>query len=221
MAREAGLEISGAKTILMQRYRAERGLLGEIEANFVPGSGRHRRRSENARPQWRSRVAEFCSVKQPRPARESGAGELLEILVYQQAARVDVLKAWSAKYKDAGPVVIGGHAPEFGFEKDVPNVRNAVSELHFGYPIPIGSDHAIREAFCNEYWPADYIVDTKGRICYRHFGEADCEKSERTIQALLKENGVAGLDDSTVRITANGAEASPSADVRSPETYAG
>jgi hypothetical protein len=131
------------------------------------------------------------------------------------------MKAWSAKYKDAGLVVIGVHAPEFGFEKDVANVRNAVSELQVGYPVAIDSNNAIWEAFRNEYWPADYIVDAKGRIRYHHFGEGDYEKSERIIQALLKESGATGLDDSTVRITANGAEAPPSADVRSPETYVG
>ena len=131
------------------------------------------------------------------------------------------MKAWAAKYKDAGLVVIGVHAPEFGFEKDPANVKNAVSDLKVAYPIPIDSSHSIWSAFRNEYWPADYFVDAKGRIRYHHFGEGEYEKSERVIQALLKENGATGLDGSTVRITADGAEAPPSEDVRSPETYVG
>ena len=131
------------------------------------------------------------------------------------------MQAWAAKYKDAGLVVIGVHAPEFGFEKDPANVKNAVSDLKVAYPIPIDSSHSIWSAFRNEYWPADYFVDAKGRIRYHHFGEGEYEKSERVIQALLKENGATGLDGSTVRITADGAEAPPSADVRSPETYVG
>ena len=97
------------------------------------------------------------------------------------------MKAWAAKYKDAGLVVIGVHAPEFGFEKDPANVKNAVSDLKVAYPIPIDSNHSIWSAFRNEYWPADYFVDAKGRIRYHHFGEGEYEKSERVIQALLKE----------------------------------
>ena len=131
------------------------------------------------------------------------------------------MKAWAAKYKGAGLVVIGVHAPEFGFEKDTANVKNAVSDLKVAYPIPIDSNHSIWGAFRNEYWPADYFVDAKGRIRYHHFGEGEYVKSERVIQTLLKENGATGLDESTVRIAADGAEAPPSEDVRSPETYVG
>src|SRR5580700_8500694 len=131
------------------------------------------------------------------------------------------IKAWAAKYKDAGLVVIGVHAPEFGFEKDPANVKNAVSDLRVVFPVPLDSDHSIWLAFRNEYWPADYFIDGKGRIRYHHFGEGEYEKSERIIQALLRESGAAGLDNSLVRITAAGVEAPPSEDVRSPETYAG
>jgi thiol-disulfide isomerase/thioredoxin len=131
------------------------------------------------------------------------------------------MKAWAAKYKDAGLVVIGIHAPEFGFEKDPANVKQAVSDLKVAYPIPIDSNHSIWRAFRNEYWPADYIVDAKGRIRSHHFGEGEYEKSERVIQELLRENGAAGLNGGPVRITATGAEAPPSEDVRSAETYAG
>src|ERR1700722_18892827 len=131
------------------------------------------------------------------------------------------MKAWAAKYKDAGLVVIGVHAPEFGFEKDSANVKHAVSDLKVAYPIPIDSNHSIWSAFRNEYWPADYLVDAKGRIRYHHFGEGEYEKSERVIQTLLRENGATRLDESIVRITADGAEAPPSEDVRSAVTYVG
>jgi thiol-disulfide isomerase/thioredoxin len=131
------------------------------------------------------------------------------------------MKAWAEKYKDAGLVVIGVHAPEFGFERDQTNVKNAVSDLKVAYPIPIDTNHSIWAAFRNEYWPADYFIDGKGRIRYHHFGEGEYEKSERVIQALLRENGAPGVDESAVRIMADGAEAPPSDDVRSPETYVG
>ena len=131
------------------------------------------------------------------------------------------VKAWAAKYKDAGLVVMGVHAPEFGFEKEPANVRNAVSELRVAFPVPIDGDHSIWSAFRNEYWPADYFIDRRGRIRYHHFGEGEYEKSERVIQELLRENGATGMNVGPARITAAGAEAPPSDDVQSPETYAG
>lgn len=131
------------------------------------------------------------------------------------------MKAWADKYKDAGLIVIGVHAPEFGFEKERANVQNAVRELNITYPVAIDSNHRIWDAFSNEYWPADYFIDGNGRIRYHHFGEGDYVGSEHVIQELLRANGATGLDDSTVHISSGGAEAPPSEDVRSPETYVG
>ena len=131
------------------------------------------------------------------------------------------MKAWAAKYKDTGLVVIGVHTPEFAFEGNPTNVKNAMQDLTIPYPVPIDSSHSIWQAFRNQYWPADYFIDAKGRIRYHHFGEGDYGKSERVIQALLKENGATGLDESLVRIAPDGPEAPPSLDVRSPETYTG
>ena len=132
------------------------------------------------------------------------------------------VKAWDAKYKDAGLVVIGVHSPEFGFEKYRANVKKAVSDLKISFPVPIDSNHSIWQAFRNEYWPADYIIDAKGRIRYRHFGEGDYEKSERVIQALLKENGAhRSRREHGSHIRRREPRRRPSADVRSPETYVG
>lgn len=131
------------------------------------------------------------------------------------------IRAWAEKYRDAGLVVIGVHSPEFGFERDPANVKQAVSDLRVGFPVPIDSDHSIWGAFRNAYWPADYFIDRNGRIRYHHFGEGEYEKSERVIRALLFENAETGLSDSLVSINAAGIEEPPSEDVRSPETYAG
>ena len=100
-------------------------------------------------------------------------------------------------------------------------MKNAVSDLKVAYPIPIDSNHSIWSAFHNEYWPADYFIDRQGRVRYHHFGEGEYEKSERLIQELLGEIGPAGPNGGLVRITVTGAEAPPSQDVRSPETYVG
>jgi thiol-disulfide isomerase/thioredoxin len=131
------------------------------------------------------------------------------------------IKAWATKYEDAGLVVIGVHSPEFGFEKDPANVKNAVSDLRVTFPVAIDSDRSIWSAFRNDYWPANYFIDRRGRIRHHHLGEGEYEKSERIIQELLRENGAAGPKSGPVRITASGAEAPPSEDVQSPETYAG
>jgi thiol-disulfide isomerase/thioredoxin len=131
------------------------------------------------------------------------------------------MKAWAVKYKDAGLVVVGVHTPEFSFEKEAPNVKQALLHLQVTYPVPLDSDYAIWQAFHNDYWPANYFIDGKGRIRYHHFGEGDYRDSERVIQELLTENGATGLDKSPVQLSADGIEAPPGGDVHSPETYVG
>ena len=83
------------------------------------------------------------------------------------------VKAWYAKYKDHGLVVIGVHAPEFAFEKDPDNVRKAVRDLGVQYPVALDNDYAIWRGFDNHYWPAHYFIDAKGQIRGHHFGEGD------------------------------------------------
>ena len=131
------------------------------------------------------------------------------------------LKDWAAKYKDAGLVVIGVHSPEFSFEKERSNVQQAVRNLNLTYPNAIDSKMAIWDAFNNEYWPADYFIDGKGRIRHHHFGEGDYDQSERIIQQLLKENGAQDLEESIGTLPGKGIEAPSSRDVRTQETYAG
>jgi thiol-disulfide isomerase/thioredoxin len=131
------------------------------------------------------------------------------------------LKSWAMKYMDADLVVIGVHSPEFGFERDRTNVEKAVQDLKVLYPIAIDSKMGVWRAFNNEYWPADYFIDGRGRIRYHHFGEGEYDMSERIIQELLKENGAARIDTSIVRPSGEGIEAPFSSEVRSPETYVG
>ncbi|MBB5368213.1 MULTISPECIES: cytochrome c biogenesis protein DipZ [unclassified Janthinobacterium] len=134
------------------------------------------------------------------------------------------VKAWAAKYHDQGLVVIGVHAPEFAFERDIGNVRKAVKDLGINYPVAIDNDYSIWRAFSNEYWPAHYFIDAKGQIRGHHFGEGEYAESEKIIQQLLAEAGnknvaggvVSGMPDATgVEQASNGA------DVGSPETYLG
>jgi thiol-disulfide isomerase/thioredoxin len=131
------------------------------------------------------------------------------------------MRGWAAKYKDAGLIVIGVHAPEFGFEKDAKNVGEAVREQGITYPVAIDSYHRLWQAFNNQYWPADYYIDGEGRIRYHHFGEGDYGECERVIQKLLIENGATALDHDITINSADGIQAAPSTDIRSPETYVG
>src|ERR1700735_1833498 len=132
------------------------------------------------------------------------------------------VEGWAAKYKDAGLVVIGVHTPEFAFEKERSNVEKAVRDLKITYPVAIDSDYKIWEAFNNQYWPAHYFIDGKGRVRAHHFGEGNYDESERVIQELLKENGASSVSGEVLNVTASGAEAASDArNVGSPETYVG
>jgi thiol-disulfide isomerase/thioredoxin len=132
------------------------------------------------------------------------------------------LRTWAAKYKDKGLVVIGVHTPEFSFEKERGNVEKMTRTLNVTYPVAIDSDYRIWQAFNNQYWPGQYLVDGKGRIRFQHFGEGDYAELERVIQGLLEENGATGLDAGTPTISGVGIEARPDfANARSPETYIG
>ncbi|WP_175856514.1 cytochrome c biogenesis protein DipZ [Burkholderia anthina] len=133
--------------------------------------------------------------------------------------------AWARKYAPYGLVVIGVHAPEFAFERDIGNVKKAVHDLGIDYPVAIDNRYAIWRAFGNEYWPAHYFIDAQGRIRHHHFGEGEYAQSERAIQSLLAEAGHPEALNVPLGLTgapAKGAlAAADSADVRSPETYVG
>jgi cytochrome c biogenesis protein CcdA/thiol-disulfide isomerase/thioredoxin len=132
------------------------------------------------------------------------------------------VKAWAHRYGPQGLVVIGVHAPEFAFEKDLGNVRKAVADLGIDYPVAIDNGYAIWRAFGNQYWPAHYFIDAQGRIRHHHFGEGEYEESEQVIKQLLAEAGHAGMAEGSVAVSGQGALAPADlADVASPETYAG
>ncbi|MET3857584.1 cytochrome c biogenesis protein DipZ [Rhizobium sp. OAE497] len=135
---------------------------------------------------------------------------------------IPYVKAWAEKYKNQGLVVIGVHAPEFAFEKNVDNVKKAIGDLGITYPVAIDNDYAIWRAFDNQYWPAHYFIDAEGRIRHHHFGEGEYDQSERVIQELLAEAGKQNVAGGIVDVKATGTEAASNQnDVQSPETYVG
>jgi thiol-disulfide isomerase/thioredoxin len=126
------------------------------------------------------------------------------------------LSAWEERYRDRGFVLVGAHAPEFGFEHDLENVRNATRELGVAYPVVIDNEFRIWRSFGNHYWPAVYLIGPEGEVRFRHFGEGAYGETERAIQQLL------GVEEETVGVAATGvSEAADLDTVGSPETYLG
>jgi thiol-disulfide isomerase/thioredoxin len=132
------------------------------------------------------------------------------------------VRAWAEKYKDSGLVVIGVHTPEFDFEKQMPNVQKAVQKFGIAYPVALDNNYAIWNAFSNQYWPAHYFIDAKGKVRYEHFGEGEYDQSEKWIQELLKEANAKPMAASVASVQGQGIQAAADTnDVRSPETYIG
>jgi thiol-disulfide isomerase/thioredoxin len=131
------------------------------------------------------------------------------------------VRAWSQKYQER-LVVIGVHTPEFPFEHNVDNVRRAMRRMNVEYPVVIDNDYSIWRAFSNRYWPALYFLDARGRTREQQFGEGEYERSERAIQRLLSDAGVAGPGNGIASVGGTGLEAAADwANLKSPETYIG
>ena len=131
------------------------------------------------------------------------------------------LKAWDAKYRKDGLVIIGVHAPEFAFEREPANVARAIQDLGIRYPVAIDNNYVLWHALNNQYWPAHYFIDAQGRIRFHHFGEGEYAMSERVIRQLLAEAGHAPASG-MAQANGSGAEAEAALnEIGSPETYIG
>jgi cytochrome c biogenesis protein CcdA/thiol-disulfide isomerase/thioredoxin len=127
------------------------------------------------------------------------------------------LEQWNTKYKDAGLVIIGMHAPEFQFEKVLDNVQMAVSKYQITYPVAQDNNYANWTAFNNNSWPAEYFIDKNGNIRHIHLGEGSYSESETVIQKLLNENSSSPV---TGNISDTG-DVPPISPLQTPETYLG
>jgi cytochrome c biogenesis protein CcdA/thiol-disulfide isomerase/thioredoxin len=122
------------------------------------------------------------------------------------------VEAWDRAYRKDGLVIVGVHTPEFAFEHVPSNVRGAVKRLGVRYPVALDNDYGTWNAYENQYWPADYLVDRTGHIRDVHFGEGDYSRTERKIRSLLGER--------VTRSLTNVADATPR-DLATPESYLG
>jgi cytochrome c biogenesis protein CcdA/thiol-disulfide isomerase/thioredoxin len=122
------------------------------------------------------------------------------------------LRAWYAAYHARGLEIVGVHTPEFAFEHVLGNVRKATHELGVTWPVALDNKYATWNAYGNQYWPAEYLVDRRGHVRRAHFGEGEYDKSEQLIRKLLG----AGVPKRTTQV----ADATPTG-LLSPETYLG
>jgi cytochrome c biogenesis protein CcdA/thiol-disulfide isomerase/thioredoxin len=99
------------------------------------------------------------------------------------------LKAWDSAYRKDGLTIVGVESPEFAFERDAANVRDAIRQFGLRYPVVQDNELGTWNAYGNEYWPADYLIDAHGQVRYAAFGEGDYDKTETAIRALLAEAG--------------------------------
>jgi thiol-disulfide isomerase/thioredoxin len=132
------------------------------------------------------------------------------------------LRAWADAYREHGLVMIGVHTPEFGVEHDVESVRRAARDMDIRYPIAIDNDYAVWNAFGNQYWPALYLVDAKGRIRHHALGEGGYERAEHVLRKLLEDAGADDLPAEPTPVDPHGIEVPADwHNLRSPETYVG
>jgi cytochrome c biogenesis protein CcdA/thiol-disulfide isomerase/thioredoxin len=113
---------------------------------------------------------------------------------------------WYDEYKNDGLVVIGVHTPEFAFEKVTSNVQNAINQNGIHYPVAQDNDYGTWNAYNNEYWPAEYLINKDGEIVHEHFGEGEYDVTENAIRELL------GLNATTTQTSTLG-------NIESPEMY--
>jgi thiol-disulfide isomerase/thioredoxin len=132
------------------------------------------------------------------------------------------VRAWAEKYSSHGLEVIGVHTPEFSFEHNADNVRQAIGDMKITYAVATDNNYAVWSAFGNHYWPALYVADARGRIRHHHFGEGEYAQSEMVIQQLLADAGATGVGMGVVSADPHGLEVPADwASLRSPENYTG
>jgi cytochrome c biogenesis protein CcdA/thiol-disulfide isomerase/thioredoxin len=125
------------------------------------------------------------------------------------------VEGWYNDYKQEGLVVVGVSTPEFAFEHVVSNVRSAAGNLGIDYPVAIDNNYGTWNAYNNEYWPADYLIDPSGEVRAYDFGEGGYSTMESNIRSLLTANGVTSLPPRT-----DVADKTPT-NQTTPESYVG
>jgi cytochrome c biogenesis protein CcdA/thiol-disulfide isomerase/thioredoxin len=125
------------------------------------------------------------------------------------------LEEWDKLYRSRGLVIVGVHTPEFAFEHDLGNVRQAVAKLGVRYPVALDNDYGTWNAYSNQFWPAEYLLDQSGHVRHIHYGEGEYGKTEQDIRLLLRAGGSSALPT-----TKRERDTTPTGNV-TPESYLG
>jgi thiol-disulfide isomerase/thioredoxin len=125
------------------------------------------------------------------------------------------LRAWDAAYRDRGLTIVGVETPEFAFERDAANVADAIDQFGIRYPVVQDNHMGTWNAYGNQYWPADYLIDSGGQVRYTAFGEGDYDRTETAIRALLAEGG------REVGVMSHPTGVTVPSELATPETYLG
>ncbi|CAN5745774.1 cytochrome c biogenesis protein DipZ [soil metagenome] len=135
---------------------------------------------------------------------------------------IPYLNQWYAKYKDQGLEIISVHTPEFAFEHDQANVAAALKQFGIQYPVVLDNEYQTWNAFGNQFWPREYLVDIDGYIVHDHAGEGEYDVTEKAIQAALAERAQRLGTDPSMIATSTVSIADPNLqEVQSQETYFG
>ena len=131
------------------------------------------------------------------------------------------LTAWDRRYRDQGLVIIGVHAPEFAFEKNIDNIKAALTRYGIAYPVAVDNDLATWLSFRNHYWPAHYLIDRDGRVVATHSGEGAYDVTENNIRYLLGLKGAATESPTPPPSATPATPAAATQTLETPETYLG
>ena len=132
---------------------------------------------------------------------------------------------WNQKYSDKGLVIVGVHSPEFEFEKNIDNVKQAVARFGIKYPVLLDNNHDTWNAYQNNYWPRKYLIDSEGYIRYDHIGEGGYLETENAIRQLLteqmKRQSIQISDLNQTKMSAPQSQSLDLNQIRTPELYFG
>jgi hypothetical protein len=201
------------RTAAMAIAAAQATILGEAEAKGVP--------KELAAL---GRASGWINSSGLTPESLAGKVVLVQFCTYtciNWLRTLPQVRAWARTYRE-GLVVVGVHTPEFAFEHVPDNVRRAVQQLRLEWPIAIDNDYAIWRAFNNQYWPALYFIDDRGRVRDHQFGEGEYDRSKQIIERLLGAARLSFAHDIDARVEATALEAPADwNNLKSPENYLG
>ena len=121
---------------------------------------------------------------------EGRPDRLLDVLLHQLPPHAAASwRPWYDTYHSQGLEIIGVHTPEFAFEHVASNVKAAVKRLGIPYPVVQDNNYATWDAYGNQYWPAEFLIDKTGHIRHTDFGEGGYGQTEQLIRQLLGAKG--------------------------------